>query len=69
MQFINSIAGVVGISGTALIIIVVLLVVLGAVWAAIRAALRIAIHIFATGCLVILGVLVALYIVFAVLKL
>jgi hypothetical protein len=60
MEFINAVAGIVGISGTQLIIMAIL--------AAIRAFLRIALRIFALGCVTILGIMLALYILFVVIR-
>jgi hypothetical protein len=67
MDFVDSLArSVLGISGTQVIIIAAAAVVLVGLWALIRAVLKIALHIFAVGCVTILGIILGLYIVFNV---
>ncbi len=69
MAVIDTIAkNIFGISGIEMIGIAALAVILIAAWAAIRAFLRIALHIFALGCVTILGIVLALYILFVIIK-
>ena len=69
MAVIDTVArNIFGISGVEMIGIAVLAVVLIAAWAAIRAVLRIALRIFALGCVTILGIVLALYILFVIIR-
>lgn len=68
MEFINTVAGVLGISGTELLIIAGLVIVLVVVWGVIRAVIKTALHIFALGCVTILGIALGLWVLFVILK-
>ena len=68
MEFLDSIGAFFGISGVQLVIVVAAAIGLMVVWAAIRSFLRMAFRLFAVGCVVILGIAFALWILFAIFR-
>ncbi len=69
MDIVNQIASSwFGISGGELLIIVGVIVVLIIAWTVVRSFLRVAFRIFALGCVTILGIAAALYVLFVIVK-
>jgi hypothetical protein len=67
-NIINNVAGMLGMSGGELLIWIGIGIALVIAWVIVRSVLKLIFRVFATGCAIILGVMLGLYVLFNVIK-